>query len=105
MIHDFTHHDDFHLIYNKIASLVYICHLFKHFRTYIAHSSNYQFNQIKRHFIYGELTSMITSAIFFHIITMNFIIILLKIKKKNNILLTITCKFIKRILLILDKDI
>ena len=104
MIHDLTHHDDFHRIYDKIAPSIYIRHLFKHFRIYIVHCSNCQLNQIKRHFIYGELIPMITSAISFHIITMNFIIALSEIKKKYNMLLTITCKFIKRILLISDKD-
>ena len=104
MIHDFIHHDDFHRIYDKIASSIYIRHLFKHFRIYIAHYSNCQFNQIKRYFIYDELTPMIISAISFHIITINFIITLSKIKKEYNMLLTIICKFIKRILLISNKN-
>ena len=104
MIHDFIHYDDFHRIYDKIASSVYIYHLFKHFRIYIVHCSNCQFNQIKKHFVYDELTLMIILIISFYIITMNFIITLSKNKKKYNMLLTIICKFSKRILLILNKD-
>ena len=85
MIHDFIHHDDYHRIYDKIVSSVYIRHLFKHLCIYIAHCSNCQLNQIKKHFIYDKLISMITSTISFHIITINFIIILSKIKKKITI--------------------
>ena len=40
MIHDFIHYDDFHRIYDKIASSIYIRYLFKHFRIYIAYCSN-----------------------------------------------------------------
>ena len=104
MIHDFIHHDDFHRIYDRIASSIYIRHLFKHFCIYIVHCSNCQLNQIKKHSVYNELISMITSAISFHIITMNFIIVLSKNKKKYNMLLTIICKFSKRILLISNKN-
>ena len=105
IIYDFIHHDDFHCIYNKIVSLIYIHYLFKQFRIYIVHCSNCQFNQIKRYFIYNEFISIVTSVILFYIITMNFIIVLSEIKKRYNMLLTIICKFIKRILLILNKNI
>ena len=104
MIYDFIHHDDFHRTYDKIAPSIYIRHLFKYFRIYIAHCPNCQLNQIKKYFIYDELIPMITLIISFHIITMNFIIILSKIKKEYNMLLTIICKFIKRILLISNKN-
>ena len=104
IIHDFIYYNNFHCTYDKIASSIYIRHLFKHFRIYSVHCSNCQFNQIKEHFIYGEFISMITSITSFHIIMMNFIIILSKIKKNYNMLLTIICKFIKRIFLISDKN-
>ena len=71
LIHDQTHHEDFHRTYDRIVFFVYIYQLFKRFRTYIAHCSNCQLNQIKRHFIYDEFTSIITSSIFFYTVSMN----------------------------------
>ena len=104
-MHDFIHHDNFHCIYDKIVLSIYIRHLFKHFRIYTAHCSNCQLNEIKKYFTYDKLTPIGTLIIFFYIITMNFVIILSKIKKEFNILLTIICKFIKRILLMSNKNI
>ena len=105
LIHDQTHHENFHRTYDRIAFFVYIHQLFKRLRTYIAHCSNCQLNQIKRHFIYDELTSIITSSISFHIVSMNWVMIMSMIKNDFNVLLTIICKFTKRVLFIRDKNI
>ena len=71
LVHDQTHHDEFHKTYDRIVFFVYIYQLSKRFRTYIAHCSNCQLNQIKRYFIYDELTSIMTSSISFYTINMN----------------------------------
>ena len=105
LTHDQIHHDDFHKIYDRIASFVYIRQLSQRLRNYIAHCSKCQLNQIKRHSIYDELTFIVSSIISFHIIIMNWIIKLFVTKNEYNILFFVICKFIKRILLIVDKNI
>ena len=103
--HDQIYHNDFHRTYNWIISLIYIRQLIKRLRTYITYCFEYQFNQTKRYFIYEKLTSIMSLFISFYIIIINWIILLSIIKVDFNILFIITCKFIKRILLIFDKNI
>ena len=102
--HDLTHHDDFMRIYDRLRHSIYVHSMIKRLKIYIIHCSNCQINQIKRHFAYDELTSIISSAIFFHTIAMNFIV-KLSFSRDMNVLLTITCKFFKKILLISNHDI
>ena len=102
--HDFTHHDDFMRTYDKLRNSIYVHSMIKHFKTYIVHCSKCQINQTKRHFVYDEFTSIVSSAIFFHTIIMNFIV-KLSLSRDMNVLLTITCKFFKKILLIPNHDI
>ena len=103
-IHDFTHHDDFMRTYDKLRNSIYVHSMIKHFKVYIVHCSECQINQIKRHSIYDEFTFIISSTIFFHTIVMNFIV-KLSFNRDMNVLLTITCKFSKKILLISNHDI
>ena len=105
LIHDQIHHDDFHRTYDRITFFVYIHQLSKRFRAYINHCSKCQLNQIKRHLIYDELSFIIISIIFFHIIVMNWIVALSNTSNDYNMLLIIIFKFTKRILLIVDKNI
>ena len=101
--HDFTHHDDFMRTYDRLRNFVYVHSMIKHFKTYIIHCSKCQINQIKRHFAYDEFTFIISFAISFHTIIMNFIV-KLSFSRDMNVLLTITCKFSKKILLISNHD-
>ena len=101
--HDFTHHDDFMRTYDRLRNSVYVHSMIKHFKIYIIHCSKCQINQIKRHFAYDELTFIMSLAIFFHTIVMNFIV-KLSLNRDMNVLLTITCKFSKKILLISNHD-
>ena len=103
-VHDFTHHDDFMRTYDRLRNSIYVHSMIKHLKIYIAHCSKCQINQIKRHFVYDELTFIISSAIFFHTIVMNFIV-KLSFSRDMNVLFTITCKFFKKILLISSHDI
>ena len=102
-VHNFTHHDDFMRTYDRLRNFIYVHSMIKHFKTYIIYCSNCQINQIKRHFIYDELTLIMLSTILFHTITMNFIV-KLSFSRDMNVLLTITCKFSKKILLISNHD-
>ena len=103
-IHDFTHYDDFIRTYDRLRNFIYVHSIIKRFKIYIIHDSKCQINQIKRHFVYDEFTFIISFAIFFHTIVMNFIV-KLSFNRDMNILFTITCKFSKKILLISNHDI
>ena len=104
LTHDQTHHEDFHKTYDRVASSIYIHQLIKRLRIYIAHCFECQFNQIKQHSTYNKLIFIVTSFISFYIIIMNWIIALPPTVENYNNLLTITCKFIKRILLIFEMN-
>ena len=101
--HDLIHHDDFMRIYDRLRHFIYVRFMIKRLKIYIVHCSNCQINQIKRHFIYDEFILIMSSVIFFHIIAMNFIV-KLSLSRDMNVLFIITCKFSKKILLILDHD-
>ena len=101
--HDFIHHDDFMRIYDRLRHFIYVRFMIKRLKIYIIHCSNCQINQIKRHSIYDEFILIMSSAIFFHTIVMNFIV-RLSLSRGMNVLLIITCKFSKKILLISDHD-
>ena len=102
--HDFTHHDDFMRTYDRLRNSIYVHSMIKHLKVYIAHCLECQINQIKRHLAYDELTFIVSSTISFHTIVMNFIV-KLSFSRDMNVLLTITCKFSKKILLISNHDI
>ena len=101
LIHDNNQHFDDTRCFYRIRESLFISRLFKKLRTYIDHCFQCQFNQIKRHKTYEKLMSISFSSISFHTVIMNFIMI---ISNDLNILLTITCKFSKRITIISDKS-
>ena len=101
--HDFTHHDDFMKIYDRLRHFIYVRFMIKRLKIYIIHCSKCQMNQTKRHSIYDELNSIVSSTISFYTIVMNFIITL-SFNRKFDVLLIIICKFSKKILLIVDHN-
>ncbi len=103
MTHDNHHHVSFHRSYDCISRFLYIKHLSKRLKTYIAHCSECNLNQTKRHRLYESLQLIISSLISHHIIIMNFIMTFFVTKNDLNSLLIITCKFSKRILLLSEK--
>ena len=103
-IHDFTHHGDFMRTYDRLRNSIYVHSMIKRFKIYIIHCSKCQINQIKRYFAYDEFTFIMSFAIFFYTIVMNFIV-KLSFSRDMNVLFTITCKFSKKILLISNHDI
>ncbi len=105
MTHDNHHHVNFHQSYDHISRFLYIKHLSKRLKTYIAQCSECNLNQMKHHRLYESLQLIISSLISHHIIIMNFIVMLLVTKNDLNSLLMITCKFLKRILLLSEKTI
>jgi len=103
MIYDNHHHVSFHWSYDCISRSLYIKHLSKRLKTYIDHCFECNLNQTKHHRFYESLQLIINSLISHHIIIMNFIMMLFVTKNDLNSLLMITCKFLKRILLLSEK--
>jgi len=101
--HDLTHHDGFHRTYDRLRHSIYVRRMVKHLKAYITHCPECQVNQTKRHPTYGELNPVTSPAIPFHTITMDFVVAL-PLSRGYNMLLTITCKFTKRILLLPGHD-
>lgn len=97
--HDGNFHAGHHTTHARIAPSVYIKGLWNQLHTYIKHCPDCQLNQTKRHPTYGELNPIATPPIPFHTIAMDFIVAL-PYYEGRNMLLTNTCKFTKKKLLI-----
>ena len=102
MIHDDQHHCDFHRVYAKISSSLYIRHLFKKLRRYIKHCKTCMKKQIIKHASYEKLNFIKILALLFHIITIDFVVCLSRTSNEMNAMLFTTDKFFKRINLIVD---
>ena len=99
LAHDGNFHSGFHTTYARISPSVYIRGLSKHLQTYLKHCPDCQLNQTKRHPTYGELNPISTPPIPFHTIAIDFIVAL-PFWEGKNMLLTSTCKFTKKKLLV-----
>ena len=102
LIHDADTHAEIHRSYSRIVNIVFIFRLFEKLRRYIKHCFSCQLSQIVRHKSYDELISIKSSFYLFHIIIMNFIIDLFD---ELNVILTVTNKFSRRVLIIVEKNI
>ena len=101
LAHNRQHHNGFHRSYNRITGSIYLRHLSKHLRSYIEHCPNCQLNQTKRHKPYGSMLPIDRgTGVPFHTVTMDFIPALPVTLEGCDNLLTITCKFSKRVLLL-----
>ena len=103
-VHDLSNHGGYHRCHDRLSHTVFIRHLSRNLRTYIAHCPACQVNQTKRHKPYGSLVPISTPAIPFHTIAMDFVGGLPSTISGMNALLTITCKFTKKVLLLSGKD-
>lgn len=97
-------HDEFAKCFDRIFVSYYIRELSKYLREYLRHCSQCQIYQIKRHKFYESLQSIFTSFVSFHTLIIDFILTLLKSMKRYKIFMSISCKFIKRITLLLEKS-
>jgi hypothetical protein len=93
-------HSDFEITFEIISRSWYVRGLIKTLRFHIRNCSQCLQIQIKRHRSWENLQSIHSSSILFHTITMNFVLDLSKTKNEINCVLSITNKFIKRIMLI-----
>ena len=102
--HDLSSHGGYHRCHDRLSHTVFIRHLFKNLRAYIAHCPACQLNQIKRHKPYESLVPVTSPAIPFHIVAMDFVVALPSTKAGNDCLLIIICKATKRNLLIPEQE-
>src|SRR5437868_3931544 len=105
MMHNNHYHVRFHQVYSCIIINLYIQNLFQHLKQYITYCSKYLYYQTARHILYEALHSIIELSISFHTITVNFILELFKISMNLDIMMTIICKFFKKIEFIFSKKI
>ena len=106
MIHDeFNEHAEFDRTYKRIINSWYIRELSRQFTDYLKHCSKCQINRTRRHKSYDSLQSILSSFISFHILTIDFVLILSTSHTNMNNVMTITNKFNKRVIIVLDKNI
>ena len=103
IVHDLANHGGFHRTYDRLSSSVYIRQLVKRLRNYIMHCLECQIFQTVRHSPYRALNPIITPSIPFYTIAMDFVVNL-PLVDGFNVLLTMTCKFSKKITLEPGKD-
>ena len=98
-------HFEFDRTYEKIISAWYIRNLIKHLKAYVKHCSQCKINQIKRHKSYESLQSILSSFISFHTLTIDFVLTLFKTHNEFNNIMSMICKFFKRITVVFEIDI
>ena len=103
--HDQSSHGSFHRIYDRIISFCFIRHFSNKLKIYVRHCPKCQINQTLRHQPFGFFVPIKTLFIPFHIITLDFVLKLPETVESFNCMLTITDKFIKRVLFIPGKNI
>lgn len=103
MTHD-SNHVNFHRIYEQTILKWYIQKLTKHFKVYLKHCSTCKINQIKRHKLYESLQLILSFLVSFHTLTINFELVLLEAYSDINNIMSIICKFSKRITVISEID-
>src|SRR5207248_1883134 len=104
LAHDKNAHMGFHRAYQRITESIYMHRLSRRLRRYIAHCPKCRLLQTKCHRPYGHLVPIQSPAIPFHTIAMDFIIGLPTTPSGDNMLLTITDKFTKRVALLAGRD-
>jgi hypothetical protein len=104
MTHFNNKHSEFAKCYDEIFVFWYIHKLFKILREFLRHCFECQIFQTRRHKSYDFLQSIFTSSVFFHTITIDFILALSN-TEEYDIVMFVTCKFSKRLILIFENII
>jgi len=105
IMHYDHYHAEFHWVYNNIVADLYIWNLSWCLKQYITHCFKYLYYQIVRHASYEALQLIVEFLISFHIIIADFIFELSKISADLNAVITIICKFFKKMKFIFSKEI
>ena len=105
IIHDFNDHSDFDKSYELIMFVWYIRDLIKHFKHYLKHCSKCQINQTRKHKSFESLQFILSSSTLFYVITIDFVLVISSSHTELNNVMSVTCKFSKKITIVLEKDI
>ena len=105
MMHDDHYHVNFYWVYNNIIADLYIQNFSWHLKQYITHCLKCLHYQTARHVSYRALQLIVEFLISFHIMITDFILELSKISSDLNAVITIICKFFKKMKFISDKKI
>ena len=105
MMHDNHYHAEFHQIYSYIIANLYIWNLSQCLKQYITHCFKCLHYQTARHASYEALQLIIELLISFHIITADFIFRFSKTSADLDAVITIICKFFKKMKFISSKKI
>ena len=103
MIHN-ENHFEFDRIYEKIICSWYIRDLISRLKKFLKHCSKCNVNRTKRHKSFDSLQSILFSSISFHTLIIDFVLALSKSHIDLNVLMSVICKFSKRIIVISEKD-
>ena len=97
-------HPGYAKCFERIASSWYIRGLSRYLREYLKHCSECQVYQTKRHAPYGSMQPVLTPAVPFHTITMDFILALPVSRDGFDVAMPVSDKFTKRITIIPGKS-
>ena len=98
-------HSEYTQIHEHLIDNLYLLNLLKHFYDFIQHCSQCQHMQTSQHRLYKSMQSILTFSWSFHVLIINFILALLTTSDEYNIILLITDKFSKTIILIFKQKI
>ena len=103
MIHN-EDHFEFDRTYERVICSWYIRDLIDRFKQFLKHCSKCNINRTKRHKSFDNLQSILFSSISFHTLIIDFVLTLSKSRIDLNVLMSITCKFNKRIIVVFEKN-
>jgi hypothetical protein len=104
MAHDQHYHAGFHRAYSSIVAGLYIRNLSRRLKQYITHCPKCLNYQTARHAPYGALQPIVGPPIPFHTVTADFILGLPKTSTGLDAVMTVTCKFSKKVEFIPGKE-
>ena len=98
-------HPGYAKCYERVSSAWYIRGLARQLRQYLKHCPECQLHRTRRHPPYGSLQPILSPAIPFHTLTIDFILALpVSRVGQFNAAMPVTCKFTKRVTIVLGKD-
>ena len=97
-------HPGFAWCYEIVSCFWYIRDLTKLLRAFIRHCPQCLQLQTRRHLLYGSLQPIYSPPVIFHTLTLDFVLALPLSTDGFNLLMSVTCKFSKRVTLVEDKN-
>ncbi|TAQ84474.1 hypothetical protein B7494_g7190 [Chlorociboria aeruginascens] len=97
--HDQNSHSGFIKLQDTVSKSFFIRGITKHLKQFIAHCPECQIFQTAKHSTYGSMQPILSPPVPFHTITIDFILAL-PIASDYNSVMSVTCKFSKRVALV-----